>query len=449
MPDDSRRNAPTRDGTSGSCAALSDEWRDGGRDGDALIGAFGDLPTAVAWFSLFGIPDRVRPPESGDGGDEPEPDDNDESESEDENDDEDDDEAEAGLGVEDDDADDETDLDGDDEIDVDEFGDEEGEAEDDDNNDELDPDDESPEPEFNPDKAGEIVPGTEDSPNPWAYTYSERSPTCVHREFDSWDSFVRCVSDLSQRTWKDFNCSSHRHDKSWSGTDTFDEAVRMASITGWPEGRELLSESFAKVSPRNQYYPTVEFSVAGSYPCVPIYCSGDPQCMVSDPGADHRTSKPIIRIDYNHWIHVGVTIKDMMLRGAAVLSLAKRLEEQGISTELRIIGNTREGDGDRERTWRYSIVYKKAGEYLDVDRAAYALAHPSAMRRLAFALLEQTKELEADFRIGYGHPGYEPNDTKPNTIFVNGSRGGETPEKANAAVEEAAAALLSELQQAA
>jgi hypothetical protein len=162
--------------------------------------------------------------------------------------------------------------------------------------------------------------------------------------------------------------------------------------------------------------------------------------MAVDPGADHRTSKPIVRIDYNHWISAHVTVNDMMLRGAAVLSLASRLEAQGISTELRIIGNTR-----GSKIWRYSIVYKKAGEYLDIDRAAFAIAHPASMRRLAFALLEQTKELEADLKGWYGVPVHDRNDTNPNTIFVPGSRGYETPESANLAVETAAEALLKSL----
>jgi hypothetical protein len=412
------------------------------------IGAFSDLTSAAAWFALFGWPE---PPNSGGGSGQDQDQDSEENE----------DDSEARDAGESGDAEGQ------------EVGPEEGEESDEDsdseagsdpddgdlpNGDEFDPDSESEtdseedldsqciptesESESERESEAKISGGTGPDPDDWSWTYSERNSTCVHREFDSWSNFVKCVLDQSLRTWKKENCTSHeRKDESWFGTKTFDEAVTMAVSTGWPEGRKLLTDSFARVSPRPTYYPTIEFSVAGGYPIVPVYCSGDPSCMAVDPGADHRTSKPIVRIDYNHWISAYVTVNDMMLRGAAVLSLASRLEAQGISTELRIIGNTRSGS----KTWRYSIVYKKAGEYLDIDRAAFAIAHPASMRRLAFALLEQTKELESDLKGWYGIPVHDRNDTNPNTIFVPGSKGSETPESANLAVEVAAESLLKSL----
>lgn len=132
----------------------------------------------------------------------------------------------------------------------------------------------------------------------------------------------------------------------------------------------------------------------------------------------------------------------MMLRGAAVLSLADTLERRGFSTELRIVGNSQAGG----QAFRYSIVYKRAGEPLDIDRAAFAIAHPSSMRRLAFAILEQHRELETNFRSGYGSPMHEANDPTSGqiggAIFIRGSNGGETPDSARLAVELAAKDLL-------
>jgi hypothetical protein len=275
------------------------------------------------------------------------------------------------------------------------------------------------------------------------------------REFDSWWSFAACASDLRLRQWHEYNCASHESGdryggRSWHGTSTFDEAVDMALRRGWPEGRELLRESIVAVRPKPKVYESLEFEVAGAFPCVPLYCAGDPQWMVSDPGANFRMAKPIVRIDYNNWVHAGVDVKSMMLRGAAIVSLADTLERQGFSVELRIIGNSKQIYGGR-KVFRYSIVYKRAGEPLDLDRAAFAIAHPASMRRLAFAILEQHRELETSFEGNYGSPMYERNpvthgEEGMTVLFVPGPDRRETPGSAQEAVEKAATKLLNSIE---
>jgi hypothetical protein len=232
----------------------------------------------------------------------------------------------------------------------------------------------------------------------------------------------------------------------WHGTETWEEAVEMALGRGWPEGRRLLSEALVAVSPRPHPYESLEFSVAGAFPAVPNYCAGDPECMVIDPGSTLRNPKPVVTIDYNHWVHAGVSTESMMLRGAAVISLANELEQRGISTILRIVGATKDRDYNQhqsvEQTWAYTIVFKRAGEFLDLDRAAFAIAHPACMRRLAFALLEQHADLKSSMQIGYGRPTYENPIPDSDAIYIPGASGRETPDSARKTVEEIALAAL-------
>jgi hypothetical protein len=310
------------------------------------------------------------------------------------------------------------------------------------------PEDEIADPGFLPD----FIP----APRPLLGFHREGST--FNREFRSWWDFVQCAADDSLYAWNSpgnksySNHASHYSgNTSWFATESFDQTLDMALRSGWPEGRTLLQDSLVAVAPQPKVYETLEFEVAGAYPCVPLYCAGDPACMVQDPGSSIRSAKPIIRIDYNNYITSSVEPRDMMLRGAAILSLADSLERSGFSTELRIIGNCR--DLARKFTFRYSIVYKQAGEPLDLDRAAFAIAHPSSMRRLAFAILEQHPELEPSFAGNYGAPLYEANDPtsgKPGgAIFVPGSRSDETPERANKAVSDAAQDLLLSIREAA
>jgi hypothetical protein len=270
-----------------------------------------------------------------------------------------------------------------------------------------------------------------------------------NREFQSWHEFVQSAIDDGLYAWKHTRASHatdrdmiHGSNLPWNGTATWEECVKMATRTGWPEGRQMLEESLAIVRPKPEPYRSIEMSVAGAFPMVPNYCAGDPECMVIDPGSDMRQSNPIIRIDFNNWTHAGVRPEDMMLRGAAVVSLAETLERHGYSTELRIVGNSRSGGTD----FRYSIVFKKAGEILDLDRAAFAIAHPATMRRLCFAILEQHPNAEGSFSSGYGYPLHQPNDPTSGqpggAIYIKASVGRETPESARAAVAKAAETLL-------
>ena len=287
-------------------------------------------------------------------------------------------------------------------------------------------------------------------------------PNQIFREFDSFWDFALCATDDSLYAWgpkivydDSSTCASHdespHHSAAWSGTDTFVEAADMALRTGWPEGRQLLEDALIEVKRDFDSYNTLEFSVAGAFPMVPNYCAGDPECMVVDPGASLRNQKPIIRIDYNNWIHAGVSTKAMMLRGAAVISLANSLEAQGFSTELRIVGATKGRgldffDNEGSKTWSYSITFKRAGEELDLDRAAYAIAHPSCMRRLAFALLEQHPDLKSQMSPGYGRPTYSNPRENSTSIYIPGAdSAGETADSARNAVREAAQPLLDQI----
>jgi hypothetical protein len=311
------------------------------------------------------------------------------------------------------------------------------------------PDDDSPDFAITePDDVPPAIPG-------FAIT-KDGAETSFVREFDSWHEFVTTANDPQLVQWNESNRASQKPDReSWTGTATFADAVDMALRRGWPEGRELLRDSLIAVRPQPKVYESLEFEVAGAFPCVPVYCAGDPAWMISDPGSVVRSAKPIVRIDYNHWVNADVDIKSMMLRGAAIVSLADSLERQGLSVELRIVGNSRDIYGGTNRTFRYSIVYKRAGEPLDLDRAAFAIAHPASMRRLAFAILEQHKELEKSFRGNYGSPLYQANPSISanssldalTVLFVPGSRGGETPDSATAAVQKVAEKLLDQLNQ--
>ncbi len=271
------------------------------------------------------------------------------------------------------------------------------------------------------------------------------SKTILWREFSSWYEFVTCVADPALRAWKTPRLKSQTtSNSSWAGTSTFKAAIDMALRTGWPDGRKLLSEMLVSVRQKTETFKSLSFDVAGMFPCVALYNAGDPACMFSDSTQYIRAANPIIRIDFNHNASGFVSSSDIMLRGAAVVSLAQSLEASDLNVEINMIGNVACGS---THILRYSAPFKRADESLDLDRAAFAIAHPSTLRRLAFALYEQHPELESLISTSYGSPIFSPHDTNPNTITIPNSTGHETPATARAAVQAAASSLLTSLEE--
>lgn len=270
--------------------------------------------------------------------------------------------------------------------------------------------------------------------------------TLIQRDFSSWYDFVTCVSDESLFANADKNHESHKKSyNNWYGTYSFDDAINMALNLGWPEGRKLLIDSLAIVSPKPEPYKSIAYDVAGAFPMIPLYLTGEPAHMMNFPEQDSIANNPVVRIDYCNGGLSEVLPESLMLRGAAVLSLANTLEQKGYSTEIRLVVDTRfyfSFQAFQEPTiFKTTIIIKKAGEPLDLDRLAFSLAHPSVHRRLRFALIEQHKEFKDKKGSTFQ---FTPDYIPPNVIHITGPNPNETPQSARLAIEIAAKSYLQE-----
>ena len=235
------------------------------------------------------------------------------------------------------------------------------------------------------------------------------------REFHSWNDFVLCAADSSLAAWKhgqslkEFgsHCEEHpRYKTDYFGNVDFETAVEMALRSGWPEGRKLLYDSLIAVIPRSSIIPNQMFEVGGAYPNVAIFSTGDPACMVEfQPNL--KTTNPVVKIEFSVNKPQDISAVTTTYYGAAVLSIATQLEARGISTELILSSEPRELRSSNPKRIRVAVVYKNAGENLDLDRAAFALLHPTVLRRFMFAIYEQHPDLEQGFYPGYGSTNYQ------------------------------------------
>lgn len=272
--------------------------------------------------------------------------------------------------------------------------------------------------------------------------FFEEIDDTVVRQFPSWYDFVTCAADPDLQNWTEG--SSHRRGNAdWSGTDTFDDAVEMALTRGWPAGRELFYDCQAAIPQTKKIFESEIYEVAGPIPIIQIYNTGDPACMM-DWNHDRRANNPIVKIDASIARSVNIKIQTIAQRGAALVSLINRLELEGYSVEVNMVDYRRGNSWGNRKDFYCRVAFKAAGEQLDLDRTAMALAHASTFRRFCFAIVEQHDILRSGFHVGMGFPlqtAFSPL-TDDQTIFIPSPTHNETLVESRVAVEIAALAFF-------
>ena len=205
----------------------------------------------------------------------------------------------------------------------------------------------------------------------------------------SWDE---CMADMQRppnEGWDEpASLESDREAERFTGTRTFDDAVQIA-ISGWDEGRDAIGSGveFAKAKQASFKRPDWEYGVAGQRACVPSYCAGVPNHMVWMDDTSNRNAMPIVKI----YADVGATwftsAEAMTRKGSAIVALIDQIEQSGQRVEL-IACKRNDTKGYEHKEQRIFITVKRADEVVDLDRIAFALAHPSMNRRITFRIME-------------------------------------------------------------
>lgn len=141
------------------------------------------------------------------------------------------------------------------------------------------------------------------------------------------------------------------------------------------------------------------------------------------------TTPGVVRLVANMGASSAVSAQSYTRRGAAVAAVAWLLESAGRPVELIAVEASAE---DRnERLVRETVVrVKEAGAPLDIDRVAFVLSHPAALRRISFGVMEGypadvRRALEIP-RGGYGYPANVAADERGD-VYVEAMRGASGP----------------------
>jgi hypothetical protein len=237
------------------------------------------------------------------------------------------------------------------------------------------------------------------------------------RAFD-WAQFCELVESRPNVYGWTYGGAENRHD-GWSGTETHAENVRLLR-QGWPDGTARILQGVATLSAtQDDWSPQWAMDVCGAFPDVGAYLAGEVEHMHS-PDLDQPAAPPL-RLYVNGSYSHKITTRQIENFGIALLTMIDALEREGRQIELvwhMTAGAVKpKRKGSKTLVWQNippftaQTTLKQAGEHMDLDRMAYALAHPSMLRRSAFAIMEQFPEY-APLGDYFGAPTDYPSEAK-------------------------------------
>lgn len=234
----------------------------------------------------------------------------------------------------------------------------------------------------------------------------QQTPNFEKIEFETYPEFIKFLKD-SQGVYLGTEKDSEKENAYWSNftkTDSYKEMLQLAEF-GWDEGTKLVKDTIEKIEVIGKGYTfTPVYDVAGESVDVGRFLSGEPECM-QEWQLTEQKDKKIVDVYFNTFCSAMFDGTQMINYGAAALSCVDYLESIGVRVNLYSMSlySNRENGGSKKLV---CVKVKDAKESLNLSVCAFALCHPSMMRR-AFG-----KTQEAIRGIAYDHWGYPSTCTK-------------------------------------
>lgn len=219
------------------------------------------------------------------------------------------------------------------------------------------------------------------------------TPYTVTRHYGDWSQALAYAESATYRKSRPIALEG---DARWTGSESLPVFIATARAGNWSSGqdRSMVDSITAAVGSHVQiptYQVTDDPAYAETFD-VGALTQGDPDHWIAPVYTDAMTAGArVITIAASVGASDSVEHDAMIRRGALAVAIAEALELAGYPVELiATLGSTA-----RDTFADYRWTLKPAGQPLDCDRALVALAHPSTLRRVVFAMMES----EPDERI--------------------------------------------------
>ena len=241
---------------------------------------------------------------------------------------------------------------------------------------------------------------------------------------ESWDGFVHDLRTRKINWGQNGNGSEATGSSTWSGCDTWEEALEYA-VKGHPVGRAAIESAAVKVTMEPE--PMWDTAPVGAFPCIPANAAGVPEDMFAMSDIAPPTQSPIVRIAVNMSANCNVDAQEIVNRGVAIVSLIDRIQLSGRRVELIAIKHGNDFMSSDKFVW--SVTGKRPEEPSDMDRVGLCFATPIMLRRFFFRVMEFMTPQEID---AYGISRHFVDECRDCDLSIPMIKGSEysTPERA-------------------
>jgi hypothetical protein len=226
-------------------------------------------------------------------------------------------------------------------------------------------------------------------------------------EFSSFADYVGYCKDTERaKDWQLFRSSDKdKAEDSWDLGAGYEGAFDLA-YTGWREGCErfagkimdaYITGKVESLQPMDNY----EASVAGFQVLMGAVMTGCPANMLNVEEGGGYVPSPAVTINIGLGFSCTAIADHIANWGAAICLLIQELESKNRPVRLNLV-SYQKSSTSKDAT-KITIQLKRAGEPMDIDKMAFAIAHPASLRRIWFKWLETTEAPRKNF-INYGIP---------------------------------------------
>lgn len=219
--------------------------------------------------------------------------------------------------------------------------------------------------------------------NRWDFTYSEFVEFCKQHQ----------GMGISPKY------GSMSSDSSFSGSSSLKQALEYAE-NGFDEYTNKMQDVANNIQSIGRAFTfTPKYEVSGESVDVGRYMTGEPENMLEWEQIETRGNK-VLDIYWNLSTSCGVDKNEMIGFGACGLSIVDYLESVGVRVNLYVFDYCHGGHSS-ESQFMICVKIKSANEHLNMPVVAFAMTHPSMLRRLVFCVQENDRKY---LDGGYGTP---------------------------------------------